>query len=368
MNKAYKYRLYPTTEQAGLFAKTFGCCRKVWNLMLFDKIDYYRQNKKSLTTTPAQYKKDYPFLKEVDSLALANTQLQLQTAYKNFFRDRRVGFPKFKSKHHSRKSYTTNNQNGTIIVFDKAIKLPKVGYVRAKIHRAAPQGWKLKSATVSQDRDGKFYVSVLYEYEKVIRPITVDQDKCLGLDYKSDSLYVDSNGHSADMPRYYHLAQKRLAKAQRKLKHKVIGSNNYKKQQSKAAKIHKHTANQRKDFLQKLSTEIANQYDLVSVEDLDLKAISSHKGFRLGKSTADNGYGMFTTMLAYKLADRGKWLITVDRFFPSSQLCQCGYKNPITKDLSARRITCPICGRTYDRDINAAVNIRNEGYRLYRSA
>ena len=374
MNKAYKYRIYPTEEQKVLFAKTFGCCRKVWNLMLDDKIAYYKSEKKMLHNTPAQYKKDYPYLREVDSLALANVQLQLQAAYKNFFSDKKAGFPKRKKKHHSKDSYTTNNQNGTVAVFDRAVKIPKAGYVKAVIHRAAPSSWKLKSATISHTKDGKYYISVLYEYDTPVRPVLVDKDKVLGLDYKSDGLYVDSNGVCADMPHFYRKAQKQLAKAQRILsrrkgsKKNSHKSNNWIKQHHKVNKIYAHVANQRRDFLQKLSAEIANQYDLVSVEDISLKGISSKKGLGLGKAAADNGYADFVNMLTYKLRDRGKWLIKVDRFYPSSQLCRCGYKNPVTKDLSVRTVTCPVCGRTYDRDVNAAINIKNEGYRIYRSA
>lgn len=301
MNKAIKYRLYPTTEQATMFAKTFGCCRKVYNLMLADKIAYYKANGKMLATTPAMYKKDYPYLKEVDSLALANEQLHLQTAYKNFFRDKKIGFPKFKSAKHSRKSYTTNNQKGTITVFDNAIKFPKVGRVKAKIHRQPLDNWKIKSATISQDSDGKFYVSVLFEYEKIVTSVVTQ----------------------------------------------------------------KHTSNQRLDYLHKQSTKIANSYDIVCVETLDMKAMSN-KGFGNGKATLDNGYGMFLNMLEYKLADRGKYFIKVDKWYPSSQLCSCcGKQKKLT--LADRMYKCD-CGLAINRDHNAAINIKNEGLRLLKSA
>lgn len=195
VNKAIKYRLYPTTEQKTMFAKTFGCCRKVYNLMLADKIAYYKSTGKSLMTTPAQYKKEYPFLKEVDSLALANEQLHLQTAYRNFFRNKKIGFPKFKSAKRDRKSYTTNNQNGSITIFDKAIKFPKIGKVKAVIHRTPPEDWKVKSATVSLDSDGKYYASVLFEYEQDITLVSNPECNAIGLDYKSDGLFTDSNGN-----------------------------------------------------------------------------------------------------------------------------------------------------------------------------
>lgn len=361
-NIAIKCRLYPNRDQRILFAKTFGCCRKVYNLMLSDKIDYYREYQKPLMTTPAQYKADYPFLREVDSLALANEQLHLQTAYGNFFRDNRIGFPKFKSKKKDGDSYTTNVVGNNIIVTSRSIRLPKAGMVKAKVHRQPPEGAKLKSVTVSLDSAGAYYASLLYEVEMDITPVSSISSH-IGLDYKSDGLYVDSNGVCADMPHFYRKAQKRLGKAQRKLSRKMPGSNNYEKQKKKLAKMSKHVANQRKDYLHKLSAEITNQYDLVSVESLNMKAMS--QSMRLGKATMDNGYGMFCDMLAYKQRRKGHFFVRIGNSYPSSQLCQCGYQNPITKDLSIRTVTCPICGRQYDRDENAAINIDKEGLRIY---
>lgn len=357
MNKAIKYRLYPTKEQTIKFIQTFGCCRKIWNLMLSDKIDYYKANKKSLQTTPAQYKKDYPFLKEVDSLALANVQMHLQTAYNNFFRDKRVGFPKYKSAKTSRKTYTTNNQNGTIALSDNAIKLPKIGEVRAVIHKKPNNDWKLKSATISQDADGKFYVSVLFTYEEDIQKIE-QIDNVIGLDYKSDGLYTDSNGNVCGSPKYYRKSQKKLAKLQRQLSRKQKGSNNRNKARIKVARLQKHTSNQRLDFLHKKSTEIANLYDVVCVETLDMKSMSN-KGFGNGKATLDNGYGLFLNLLEYKLKDRGKYFIKVDKWYPSSQICcKCGSKHKLL--LSDRIYKCE-CENVMDRDYNAAINILNEG-------
>jgi putative transposase len=374
MNKAFVYRLYPTIEQKDLFNRTFGCCRKIWNLMLGDRIDAYNDYGITLLPTPAWYKSDkrYSYLKEVDSLALANVQLALQKAYKTFFGQPGSGFPKFKSKRRSKLSYTTNNQKGTVTVSDKYVRLPKAGLVRAKIHRKAPSYMTLKSATVSCDKCGRYYVSVLYEYEQDTRLVEVDPSKILGLDYKSDGLYVDSNGNCAEMPHYYRRSQRKLKHLQKSLSRKTgsrkgeMPSNNFTKQLSKVRKCHKHTVNQRKDYLHKRSACLADSYDLIGAEDLSLKGMSSSKGLGLGKATNDNGYGMFLQMLAYKMSVRGKCFIKVDRFYPSSQLCQCGYKNPITKDLKVRTIICPVCGRTYGRDINAAVNIKNEAYRIYR--
>ena len=360
-NIAYQYRLYPDKEQQVLFAKTFGCCRKVYNLMLADKIAYYKREGAMLMTTPAMYKDEYPYLREVDSLALANEQMHLQAAYNNFFRDKRNGFPKFKSRKRDKASYTTNLVGNNIVVSDRSIRLPKVGVVRAAIHRKAPDGYKLKSVTVSRKRDGSYYASVLYEYDETVVPVKEIQSH-IGLDYKSNGLYVDSNGESADMPRFYRKAEKRLAREQRRLSKKQKGSRNQEKQRQKVAKISRHVSNQRKDFLHKKSAEITNQYDLVSVEDLNMRGMS--RSLNLGKSTLDNGYGMFCTMLEYKQRRKGHYFVRVDRFFPSSQLCQCGYQNPVTKDFSVRTVICPVCGRTYDRDYNAAINIDKEGLRM----
>ena len=195
MNRAIRYRIYPTTEQSIMFAKTFGCCRKVYNLMLSDKIESYKTTGRLINVTPAKYKNDYPYLREVDSLALANVQLNLQSALRNCFdkkRKKRNGFPKYKSAKHSRKSYTTNNQHGTVILTDNSIKLPKIGFVKAVIHRKPESNWIIKSATVSQESDGKQYVSVLFEYNEPINTYIADKTNAIGLDYASDGLYVDN--------------------------------------------------------------------------------------------------------------------------------------------------------------------------------
>ena len=367
MNKAIKYRLYPTNKQIEMFVKTFGCCRKIWNLMLVDKIEYYKTTGKMLITTPAQYKKldGYKYLKEVDSLALANVQLHLQTAYKNFFRDKKIGFPKLKSAKRSRKTYTTNNQKGTVSLTDNGIKLPKIGIVKAKIHRKPEPDWKIKSATISQDNDGKFYASVLFEFDRSITKVPLS-DNAIGLDYTSDGLYTDSNSNICGSPKYYRKSQKKLAKLQRQLSRKIKDSNNRNKARLKVARLSKHIANKRLDFLHKKSTEIANQYDVVCVESLDMKNMSN-KGFGNGKSTLDNGYGMFLVMLDYKLADRGKYFIKVDKWYPSSQICYvCGRQHKRMKNLSIRKFVCD-CGYSNDRDINAALNIRREGLRLLQT-
>ena len=372
-NKAIKYRVYPTTEQIIMFAKTFGCCRKVYNLMLSDKVESYKSTGKFATVTPAKYKKDYPYLKEVDSLALANKQLDLQEAFRKRFSKsckKKNGFPKYKSAKHSRKTYTTNNQKGTVAIIDnKYIKLPKIGKVRAVIHRIPDGDWVIKSATVSQESDGKYYVSVLFEFDNIINPYVADKTNAIGLDYASDGLYVDNNGNVGTNHKYYRESYDKLAKEQRKLsrmqgsKKGEAKSHNYIKQLRKVNKIHRHIANQRLDNLHKISTEIANQYDVVCVESLNMRSMSN-KGFGNGKATLDNGYGMFLSMLEYKLSDRSKYLVKVDKWFPSSQICHCcGTLHPEMKNLVVRTMKCD-CGLTISRDQNAAINILQEGLRL----
>ena len=376
MNSAIKYRLYPTSEQKIMFAKTFGCCRKVYNLMLSEKIESYKTTGKFVAVTPAKYKKDFPYLKEVDSLALANVQLNLQSAFRNHFdrnRRKKTGFPKFKSAKHSRKSYTTNNQNGTVAIIDsRYIRLPKIGKVRAVIHRVPGTEWKLRSATVSCSSDDRYYVSVLFEYGNSASAYVADENNAIGMDYASDGLYVDDKGNIGTNHKFYRESHKKLAKEQRRLSRKKGSrkgedkSHNYLKQQRKVNRIYTHIANQRKDNLHKISAEIANQYDIVCVENLNMRNMSN-RGFGNGKATLDNGYGMFLDMLEYKLANRGKYLVKVDKWYPSSQICHCcGKRHPEMKDLRIRTMRCE-CGYVMDRDRNAAMNIKKEGLRIMNS-
>ena len=376
MNKAIKYRIYPNTEQMTMFAKTFGCCRKVYNLMLSDKIESYKETGKFVSVTPAKYKKEHPYLKEVDSLALANVQLNLQAAFRNTFdksRKKKNGFPKFKSSKHSRKSYTTNNQKGTVSILGNMIKLPKIGKVKAEIHRQPEENWIIKSATISLEGDGKYYASVLFQFDEFKSNYVPDIENAIGLDYASDGLYVDDQGNKGSNHKYYRESHEKLAKAQRKLSRKIGSkkteekSSNFLKQLKKVNKIHSHIANQRKDNLHKLSTEIANQYDVVCVESLNMRSMSN-KGFGNGKATLDNGYGMFLNMLKYKLAERNKYFVKVDKWFPSSQVCHnCGTLHPEMKDLGLRMMKCD-CGVEMSRDHNAAINIKKEALRILKAA
>lgn len=364
-NRAIKVRIYPTDEQKILFAKTFGCCRFVWNKMLSDENFFYEETDSHFVPTPAKYKSEFPFLKEVDSLALANVNLDLERAFSAFFKNsKHFGHPNFKSKKKGSRSYTTNNQfhkaGATIELVHRGIKLPKVGVVRTHIHRTPMPGWKLKAATVSQSASGKYFCSLLFEYA-VDKPAEVlpVEETTIGLDYSSPSFYIDSNGNSADTTHYYRVAEDKLALYQRRRSKMQYGSKNYKEMSRKIALLHEHIANRRKDFAHKQSRKIANSYNAVCVEDINLRGMAG--SLKLGKSTNDNGFGMFRDMLEYKLAEQGKHLIFLDKWFPSSKTCHhCGFIN-VDLQLNDRTWTCPSCGNTVNRDVNAAKNIRHFG-------
>ena len=361
-NKAYKFRIYPNALQEESLAKAFGCVRFIYNRMLLDKIEYYKETGKMLSNTPAQYKREFDFLKEVDSLALANAQLQLQTAYRNFFRDKKIGFPKFKSKKYSRQSYTTNLVSGNIRIANGKIRLPKVGEVKIKLHRQIPECYQIKSVTVSRESTGKYFVSVLTEYDVTESKKVLDKENSIGLDYSSPCFYVDSNGNTSDMPHFYRDAEAKLARQQHKLSKMIKGSNNYYKQKRKVAIAYEKVRNSRSDYQHKESKRLADAFDYICVEDIDYKAMA--QGLRLAKATNDNSFGQFKTYLAYKMQDQGKMLITIDKWYPSSKTCRyCGYVNG-QLTIADREWTCPVCGRMIDRDINAAINIKNEGLRM----
>ena len=373
-NKAIKCRIYPNSEQETLLSKTFGCVRKVFNELLAHQINLYEKGEKRLSKYDLfkymtnNIKPQYTYLKEVDSLSLMNSAFNLDTAYGNFF-SKRSEYPKFKSKRNGKKSYTTNMVGNNIqITDDTHIKLPKLGLVKCKVHRTVPEDWKLKSATVSQSSSGKYYVSVLYEYETDITPVDVNGNNVIGLDYKSNGLYMNNEGYSPDTPKNTKKYAKKLAHEQKKLA-KMVGSrkgekpsSNFIKQKHKVNRVHEKIANGRKDFLHKESTRIANLYDAVCIEDLNMTDIAhAHEYRNYRKATYDNGFGMFREMLSYKLEDRGKRLVIINKAFPSSKLCSCcGHLVDELPD-NIRKWECPKCHTKHDRDINSAINIRVEG-------
>ena len=372
--KAYKFRIYPTEEQEIFFAKTFGCVRKVYNLMLNDRKKAYEEvkndpSKKMTFPTPAKYKKEFPFLKEVDSLALANAQLHLDKAYKNFFRDKSVGFPRFKSKKNPVQSYTTNNQNGTVALIDsKFIKVPKLkSLVRIKLHRQ-PKGM-IKSATISRHASGKYYISLLCKEEINELPKT---NSAIGIDLGITDFAILSDGQKIDNNKFTSKMEKKLKREQRKLSRRALlakkkgiplsEAKNYQKQKRKVARLHEKVMNQRTDFLNKLSTEIIKNHDIICIEDLNVKGmLRNHK---LARSISDVSWSSFVAKLQYKADWYGREIIKVDTWFPSSQICsECGHKDG-KKSLDIREWTCPICHTHHDRDINASINILTEGLRI----
>lgn len=350
--KAYKFRLYPTEEQKNKINQTIGSARFIYNKMLEDKINYYKEHKKSLNNTPAQYKDEYEFLKEVDSQALSQAHQDLNSAYRKFFRGK-AKFPKFKKKG-VRDSYRSCVVNNNIRIEDGYLKLPKIGLVEIRMERQLPKGAIIKNVTVSKTKTNKYFASINFEYEKVVEQ--VEPETYLGLDFAMNDLYVDSEGNKGNYPKFFRKSQEKLAKEQRKLSRMVKGSNNYNKQKVKVAKVYEKIVNQRKDFLHKTSRKIANSYDVVCVENLNMKAMS--QTFKFGKSVHDNGWGMFVNMLRYKLEESGKYLITADKFFPSTKQCSACLNKKDEINLSERTYKCESCGLEIDRDLNAALNLK----------
>ena len=357
MLKAYKYRIYPNKEQEIYLQKTFGCARFIYNQMLSDRIKSYEENKdldikQVKYPTPAQYKKEFEWLKEVDSLALANAQMNLDKSYKNFFRDKSIGFPKFKSKKNNHKSYTTNNQNGTIYIDNNKIKIPKLKtMIKIKQHREFIG--LIKSCTISQNPSGKYYISILVDTENYQLP---KLDSKIGIDLGIKEFAITSDGEIFSNPKWMNKLEKRLAKLQKDLSRKQKGSNNRKKARLKVSKLHEKIANQRKDYLHKISHHIISENQVIVIEDL--KVSNMIKNHKLAKSIANVSWFEFRRQLEYKANWYGRELIIAPTNYASSQLCSnCGNKSSQTKDLSCRTYICPICGMEMDRDINASKNL-----------
>ena len=354
---AYKYRIYPNTEQKIFFAKCFGCVRFFYNKSLSDMNEIYKSTGKFKNITPASYKKDYSFLKEVDSLALSNVQLNRNTAFKAFF-SHKSGFPKFKSKRNDQ-SYTTNNQGSVKLSNnDRYISIPKCPRIRIKKHRDFIG--TIKSITVSMTTDNKYYISLLVETD--VEPLK-ESINTIGLDLGIKELIVDSNGKKYKNHKYLTKSQAKLAREQRKLSKMVKGSSNRNKQRIKVARIHRHINNQRNDYLHKLSKSIIDENQIICIEDL--KVENMEQNHKLARSIVDASWSRFVSMLTYKANWYGKTVVKVPSNYASSQLCsKCGYKNSLTKDLRMRKWTCPECRSIHDRDINAAKNILSKGIEI----
>jgi len=360
--KAYKYRIYPNKEQKIQIAKTFGCCRFVYNQTLAYHKDAYENEKKSVSKTDCnnycnrELKKEYEWLKDVDKFALTNAIYNMDAAYRKFFKEH-AGYPKFKSKRDNHKSYTTNYTNENIVVdFEKGrVKLPKLKMVKAKPPREF-EG-QIKSATISQMPSGKYFVSILVEEEQVELPKV---EKSVGIDLGIKDLVITSDGEKIDNLKLIKKYENKLVRQQRKLAHKQKGSKNREKQRIKVAKIYEKIANTRNDYLHKISHKLINENQVIVSEDLSVSNMV--KNANLAKSISDCGWSELTRQLQYKADWYGRTYVKIGRFVPSSQTCHvCGYKNEETKDLTVRKWTCPQCQTEHDRDINAAINIQNEG-------
>ena len=365
--KAYKVRLYPTIDQQVFFAKSFGCVRFIWNKMLSDKIEHYKETKTTLKNYPAQYKKEFEWLQEVDSLALSKVERHLQKAYQSFFKNG-TGFPKFKKKG-QRDSYTTNNQKGTVAITNNTVKLPKIGHIPAKFPNKI--NGLIKSATISRTPSGKYYVSLLVKTIATLLPKTHSN---IGIDLGLTDFIVLSDGTKVANPKFLSKLQHKLARAQKILakrravakvaNRKLSDSRNYQKQKFKVAKVYEQITNSRTDFLHKLSFNLIKNHDVIAIEDLNVKGMV--KNHKLAKAISDSSWSTFTTMLAYKAEWYGKTLVKIDRWYPSSKTCS-GCNHLLTKaelPLSLRSWDCPSCLQTNDRDINASINILNEGLKL----
>ena len=366
-NKAYKYRIYPNKAQEELIQKTFGCVRYVYNHFLAERMETYKEKGESLSfyrqnKSLTELKKELEWLQEPDKNALQIALQNLNTAYQNFFRNVKKGvnpgFPKFKSKKNGHKAYSTTAFGGVTRIEGAKVRFPKLGLVKAKIHRPIPPDQRIITATISQEPSGKYYVSLLTEFDFQAPEAVVRPSNCLGLDYSSPHFYVDSENQTADMPHFYREAEKRLAREQRKMAKMVKGSNNWRKQKIRVARAYEKVRNQRTDWQQKQSTILAEQYDLIAVEDINYQGMA--QGMHLAKATNDNGFGQFRNYLTYKMAERGKKLIAVDKWFPSSKTCRfCGAIHA-ELGLNDRVWVCPSCGKQIQRDYNAAINIRNQ--------
>ena len=370
--RATKGRIYTSKTKYQLMDKTLYACNYIYNHMLERNNKVYKRRGEHLSYNEMQnllpVMKTYrPWLKEADSQALKYACRQVDNAYKKFFRHE-AAYPRFHSKK-KRLSYATTNAS-SIHIFKSKVKIPVIGELRVHGMKDLPDNAKICYATVSKETDGKYYISVTYKYEIEVNKPLFDSGRFIGLDYKSDGLFMDSDGNCPKMPHYLRESQAKMTKAQRQLSKKhgnLKGqkkSSSWKKQHRKLAKIQRKIANQREDYLHNLSKQMADKYFGIAVEDIDMRALSN-KGFGNGKATLDNGYGEFRRMLEYKLSEQCKPFVKVDRFYPSSQICSyCGYQNKDIKDLSIRRWECPKCHTAHDRDINAATNIRNEGLKM----
>ena len=380
MLTAVKYRIYPKDNQSELINQTIGCARFIYNAMLYD---FYENN---IIKTPAKYKNDYPFLKDVDSLALANSQMDIKQAFRNYKQNKdHFGKPRYKKKSHSKLSYKTNNQKGTVRIENNKLILPKFkSGIPIVVHRKIDG--LIKSVTIERLRIGYYTATILYDVpDNPVKPV-LSKDNTIGIDLGLTHLAITSEHKKYDNPKHYHKSQQKLRKEQKILSrrfeqnvkqrvydkdgkcikiifHKPLHEcKNYQKQRTKVAKFHNKVKQQRLDNLHKVSTNMIKNHDYIVVETLKVKNLMKNR--KLSKSIADVGWSMFLNMLEYKAEQYGKQIIHIDQWFPSSQLCSNCYHNSGKKPLNIREWTCTNCHKTHDRDINASMNIKQKGLEM----
>ena len=361
-----KLRLYPTAEQAALLNKTFGCCRYVWNRMLADEQEFYAATGQHFIPTPARYKKEAPFLKEVDSQALVQVHQNLKQAFQLFFdRPDVYGYPVFKRKGNGNDSFQVychhydTGQPSSIYLTDNGVRLAKVKIVKADVYRKPLHWWTLKYAVVTRSKSGKYYCSLLYQYPaKTVQPPPPDPEKTIGINYSMAHFYTDSDGYQPDPPHWLRQSEEKLADMRRRLSRMEPGSKNYNAQLQKIRLLHEHIANQRKDFVHKESRKLADAYDAVCVRPDNLTEMA--RTLTMG-NVYDSGFGKFRACLEYKLTREGKRYIAIDALTPTAKTCHvCGFVNEALT-LRERVWTCPHCGAELDRETNAAINIKEAG-------
>ena len=362
-DKAYKYRIYPNKKQQELIQKTFGCVRFVYNHYLNKRKEIYENDKTTLTYNICskdltQLKKDFEWLQEPDKDSLRKCLKDLDTAYQKFFR-KQAGYPKFKSKKNRHQSYRTSCSNNNVRYDNRKIRLPKLGWIKTK-DKQIPEG-RILNATVSQEPNGHYYCSICCtEVEFKQYPKTNNN---VGIDLGIADFAILSDGIKIANPRFYEKSEKKLAKLQKELSRKSIGGSNWNKARIRVANLQKYISNQRTDFLQKLSTDIIRKYDVVCIEDLDVASMKETNNHLRNKRVGDVSWYEFRRMLTYKAGWYGKKLSVVDRFYPSSQICNCCRYQDSKKSESVRKWICPKCHAELDRDINASKNILEEGLR-----